>query len=166
MNKDELIRNLNNLENVVEFEKFKQEFKKPLEMPKLKEEDLKQKIAQVSLYDINKNIISQLSPLTKKEKETGSELIKQYMKDKKDKFFMLINKESGYFTLFVFNDGKNDADLNYITKEVMECASGLGIIKSINCDKSKTAIEIWINNELYLLFAYDRGVIESGERKK
>lgn len=110
---------------------------------------------EIGLYDINKQIISQLPALTNiLEKQ---KLINNFSIDTKNTYYMLYGKEISYFTLFKIKE------YQYFGAEVVDCLEYIGIIKAIDLTETNDAIEIWIENEdgptcLYL-FPYDTGVV-------
>lgn len=116
----------------------------------------------IDLYTMNKEIISQLNDITEEELKAKEKIISEFIKLKNNKFYMLYGKEIGYFTLFNIKysiTGKTG-------KEIISCLKEIGTIKSIDLEKDKSAIEIWVkpfNEEestcLYL-FPYDLGVVE------
>ena len=81
----------------------------------------------VSLYDMNKQIISQLPVLNQEGKEEGKQLINSMIKDIKSSYYMLLCKDKDYYTLFV-KDSNSDENMSDI---VIECAEFLGQVKSI-----------------------------------
>lgn len=120
---------------------------------------------ELSVYDMNKQIISQLKPLKENEIESKICLINEYKAKNFDtNYFMLYGKELNYFTLF---DGKfenYDLKLETLGEAVISCLSNLGEIKSIE-PTDDNAIEIWItdalnNTSCLYLFPYDTGVIQ------
>ena len=114
---------------------------------------------EIGLYDMNKQIISQLPALTNiLEKQ---KLINNFSVDTKNTYYMLYGKEISYFTLFKIKE------YQYFGAEVIDCLKYIGIIKAIDLTEANDAIEIWIENEdgptcLYL-FPYDTGVVQVGE---
>ncbi len=113
----------------------------------------------MGLYDMNKQIISQLPILT--DLEDKKNVINSLHEKFDNNFYMLYGKEISYFTLFQM------IDANYFGSEVIECLKNLGSIKAIDLTDTQDAIEIWVEYEnestcLYL-FPYDSGVVRVGE---
>ena len=113
---------------------------------------------ELGLYDLNKQIISQLPPLTDEELDKKIDVIDDsYIKCVND-FYMLYGKEISYFTLFKVNEPI------YFAKTVLDCLNEIGEIKAIDPTEDGFAIEIWVqptNEEptcLYL-FPYDNGLV-------
>lgn len=68
---------------------------------------------------------------------------------------MLLNHQLRYFTLF------NNITNSDFTEEIFEIAQELGEIKAVlYSDEEKSAIEFWIDNNMYLFFPYTKGVVE------
>lgn len=115
---------------------------------------------ELGLYEINKQIISQLPALTDFSKAIVNirELHEKYW----NKYYMMYGKEISYFTLFKV------CGLNDFGQDVIDCCANVGIIKSIDLTETNDAIEIWIQPEeaeptcLYL-FPYDSGLVEVGK---
>lgn len=116
---------------------------------------------QMSLYDMNKQLIAQMPEMTDSDKMT--EIINNY-KDKTDNsHYMLLCRDINYFTLFEenpFTDQERFATL------VLECIHDVGIIHDMMITEDNGAIEIWVkplNEEadmlVMYLFAYDAGVV-------
>ena len=114
----------------------------------------------MSLYDMNKQIIAQLPALTEEALEAKYELIDEFGKGKH--WCMLLGKEIGYYTLF--HHLEKDANETFASA-VLDCVSYLGKVQSIEyADEGHTAIEIWIVKDeeatVLYLFDYAEGVIE------
>ena len=112
----------------------------------------------MGLYDMNKQIISQLPVLTDLEnkKYTINSLHAKF----NNEFYMLYGKEISYFTLFRIFDSI------CFGNEVIDCLNNVGDIKAIDFTEAQDAIEIWIQDEdgptcLYL-FPYDSGLVQVG----
>ena len=113
----------------------------------------------IGLYDINKQIVSQLPVLS--DLEDKKETIQKLHRDWGNFYYMLYGKEISYFTLFKIINSQTFAD------EVIACLNNVGDIKVIDLTEAEDAIEIWVQNEenptcLYL-FPYDNGVVQVGE---
>lgn len=123
---------------------------------------------ELKLYDLNKNIVSQLTPLTKKEiKNKCKQLLEFYQEKTSNTYYMLLGKDYNYYTLFV-NDGitvcpvLNNAPLANTLKDIL---SDLGEVYSIDFTADKTAIEIWLKPMaeeepmVFYFFTYEQGVV-------
>ena len=114
----------------------------------------------LGLYDINKQIISQLPAMEDMEQATEN-IITLYEKYKNE-YFMLYGKEISYFTLFKIVDDF------WFPADVIDCCANVGTIKAMDLTENADAVEIWVENEdgptcLYL-FPYDNGVVKVGEK--
>lgn len=114
---------------------------------------------EVSLYEMNKQIISQMPILDQAGREKGKKLIDNMTKSISSDYYMLLCKDKDYYTLFVKDSNSNEK----MSDIVIECAEFLGEVKSIDLTQDASAIEIWItdNNNSYVmyLFDYKEGVI-------
>ena len=122
---------------------------------------------QMSLYDMNKQIIKQLGTPSDEELARQLDLCDEYDTAIKQEYYLLYGKEISYFTLFHFD---HYAEGNYgpLSAMVYDCLKNVGSIYSINPTEAKDAVEIWVLPEgsedvtcLYL-FGYDSGVVEFG----
>lgn len=116
----------------------------------------------MNLYDLNKQIISQLKPLSQEKLYEGIKLINNW-KNKEGNFYLLNCKELNYFTLFQ----KSNIYLHESLGElVLDCLYNVGKILDISITEDKKAIEFWIklSNQdepvVMYLFNYDLGVVE------
>jgi hypothetical protein len=114
---------------------------------------------EMGLYDMNKQIITQLPTITDlAEKE---EVINKLHQNWGNYYYMLYGKEISYFTLFEMGAA------NQFGLTVVDCLKSIGPIKAIDLTELEDAVEIWVisNDEptcLYL-FPYDNGVVKVGE---
>lgn len=124
---------------------------------------------ELNLYDLNKNIVSQLTPMTDEEIKKKVNMIQIYHSEIKNIHYMLLCKDFNYYTIFEKSyEGLNEPFGNTI-KEII---SDLGDIYSIELTKDKMAIEIWIKPSdmpaeiaepmVFYLFGYDAGVVYYG----
>ena len=112
---------------------------------------------EMTLYDFNKQVISQQKDLDEAGLAEGQETIREYIAATDNTYYMLLCHDIKYFTLFTRGD-----DGEPCSAEVINVLTELGTVKAIvDIDD---AIEIWINyeDEIYVMyfFQYDRGVIE------
>jgi hypothetical protein len=116
---------------------------------------------QMNLYDINKQIISQLSSYSSEELvKAADETLRDYKNDHPQKYYMLLCNELKYYTLFAIEKGSEYKFEN----EVILCLQDFADeIKVIDRTEDQEAVEIWIvkDNETYVmyLFGYEKGVI-------
>lgn len=122
---------------------------------------------EVSLYDLNKQIIEQLGAIKLEDvDEKIYKVINKYFIERKDcNFFMLLGKEISYFTLFQRTNAKNPEFKN-LAEGVFECLKNVGDIYSVE-ENDNNAIEIWVYTDvigltMLYLFPYDEGVCSIG----
>ena len=119
----------------------------------------------MNLYDLNKSIVNQLTPLTGSEITAKMEIIYNLHNSTMNSHYMLLCKEYSYYTIF-----ECDTMLNMPTfgAAVCETINGIGEVYSIEATEDNAAIEIWIKPDgeedsmVFYLFPYDMGVIYYG----
>lgn len=116
----------------------------------------------LSLYEINQQVISQLPSPTEEEKGKMFETIKDYIYKtcRMNKYFMLLNNELRYYTIF---ERAITAYEDFILC-LKDCLASVGDIKTI--EEENGAIGIWITTSEYChclyLFPYDEGIVPFG----
>ena len=113
----------------------------------------------MNMYDINKQIISQLPAMSDEGIAEKLTEIKNYVDDLKNTFYMLLCRDINYYTVFMI-----DGDAEEKFEDVLfECLKIFGQIKAI--DEVDGAFEIWVENEFFdngpyafYFFPYDTGV--------
>lgn len=114
----------------------------------------------VGLYDMNKQIISQMPILEDFEKAMDD--IWTLYETYHNKYFMLYGKEISYFTVFKIIEPQ------YLGEEVLDCCLNVGLVKAMDLTEAGDAVEIWVQPQdgeptcLYL-FPYDSGIVQVGE---
>lgn len=116
---------------------------------------------QMNLYDLNKQIISQMPTLDEDGIDLALMTIAAYIKNTDNKFYMLLCKDVNYYTLFSISTTITEP---YACEEVLACASDWGVLKSVEVNDND-AVEIWVQDEqgeamVMYLFPYDMGVVE------
>lgn len=120
---------------------------------------------EMNLYDLNKNVINQLDPLTQGEISMKMGLIKDFYNKTDNNHYMLLCKEYNYYTIFELEDMLQFPDFAGAVSDII---SELGDVYSIENDSTGRAIEIWIKPEgeetplVFYLFPYDQGVVYYG----
>ena len=122
-----------------------------------------------TLYDVNKNIIlNHATALTEGELNSKKEIVKNFITDTGNFYYMLLCNERKDYTVFDFhyyggNVKNNGTQIQCAKCLVDECLTNRGEIRAIDLTKDKDAIEIWmvIDNDAYVyyFFPYDNGVI-------
>ena len=116
---------------------------------------------QMNLYDLNKQIMSQMPTLDEEGVDRALMTIMAYMKNTENKYYMLLCREENYYTLFNISTTITEP---YACEEVLACAGDLGVVKSVEVNDNG-AVEIWVQLDqgearVMYLFPYDGGVIE------
>ena len=116
---------------------------------------------QMNLYDLNKQIISQMPTLDEDGIDLALMTIAAYIKNTENKYYMLLCKDINYYTLFNISTTITEP---YACEEVLACAGDLGVLKSVEVNDND-AVEIWVQDEqgeamVMYLFPYDAGVVE------
>ena len=119
-----------------------------------------------TVYDLNKQLVETaekvISPYKLNEKK---KIIKQFIRESKDNYFMLLCNERSDYTLFNIISNKEENKLNELANVfVDECLQNRGNIKGIDLTENKDAIEVWLSIEgesyCYYFFPYNAGVVE------
>lgn len=117
--------------------------------------------ANVTLYELNQIAITSLPALTKEQIAEKKEIIKTYLNPIDHEYYMLLNNELKYYTLFEI--GLDLPIFSAPEDEIMDCLLALGDLKDVYLNE-QNAVECWVTKEnqsyLYLLFEYDEGVIK------
>lgn len=114
----------------------------------------------ITVYDYNKAGYGALPPYDSEGLKLAEKNIKEYLKKSPSKYYLLLNNDEHYYTMFAFKDEYKFVEM---TKEILDIATELGPIHGVE-DGGNGALEFWIkfNGEcqLFYLFDYQRGVIE------
>lgn len=123
--------------------------------------DIENKGLELNLYDLNKNVISQLNPLTSNEISNKMSLINQYYEKADNLFHMLLCRDFNYYTIFSYDSMLMFPDF---AGAVCTIITELGEVYSIELNEDG-AMEIWIKPTgeespyAFYLFPYDSGVV-------
>lgn len=117
-----------------------------------------------TLYDLNKNLVQKnISALEEGVLNSKKEIIKNFLRNTKDTYYMLLCHEQRDYTIFRIDTLEDNKYNEMISILIDECLKNRGIIKSIELTKDKQAIEIWLMIEeeafVYYLFPYGEAVI-------
>ena len=111
----------------------------------------------LSLYDMNKQIISQLPTYSPEQLEEAKDTIVGYVSDRqhKDEYYMLLCHDLKYFTIFVRHTNPKEN----IEDALLDCIHNVGEIKSIERSADEQALEIWVtvDGEAYVMYFFDYG---------
>lgn len=119
----------------------------------------------MTIYELNQVNYGKLPALGEAELATADQTIADFLNWHRANYYMLLNHELRYFTLF----HQESPQFRHITREnIIAILQELGEIKSIEKTSDEMAIECWVtmNNDpedthAFILFDYDRGVVES-----
>ena len=118
----------------------------------------------LTLYDVNKNLINSMEPLTKEILQQKENLLNNYFKNANNNYHMLLCRDYNYYTLFAHNFLTVKPDF---VSAVLGIVEELGPVYSVDATDDG-AIEIWIkpkgenNPYAFYLFPYDSGVVYYG----
>lgn len=119
---------------------------------------------ELNLYDLNKNIIEQLNPLTMNEVSMKMNLINEYYQNANNTYHMLLCRDFNYYTIFNYDSMLTLPDF---ADAVCTIITELGDVYSIELLKNGV-MEIWIKPTgeespyAFYLFPYDAGVVYYG----
>lgn len=130
--------------------------------------------AGINLYEMNRMIIAQNFPHADQEKLNKfyeERFIPwRHMDHNRGIYFMLLNHELHYYTVFIDNDNTDD-NTDMFWKELLELFEYIGPIRDIHIDDNG-ALAIWAdwhNDEVvtnlphcFYLFNYNKGVVKIG----
>lgn len=116
----------------------------------------------MKLYEFNQLSYAGLPSLSsEKELKDARNYIKNYLKENPSIYYLMLNNDKRYYTLYTFVDGYK---FDEMAKEILEIALELGEIKSIEKNENTGVLEFWIMYEeechMFVLFDYSRGVVE------
>lgn len=128
---------------------------------------MKENNISLNLYEMNKNIIKQLPPLTPLEVFSKKDLFEHYIETTDNIHYMLLCRDYNYYTIFNNNVSLFKEEFKNFSDAVCTIITELGEVYSIELVEGNS-IEIWIKptgeEEVYAfyLFPYDLGVIYYG----
>ena len=126
--------------------------------------DVLNKGLELNLYELNKNIVDQLDPLTPDEITMKMGLIGEYYQNANNTYHMLLCKDFNYYTIFNYDSMLSFPDF---PGAVCTIITELGEVYSIEL-LDDGAMEIWIKPAgeespyAFYLFPYDAGVVYYG----
>lgn len=123
---------------------------------------------QVSLYEMNQNIIGAMPNMTAEQLMFARETFKDWVEHNRDTYYMLLCNELHYYTIFRFPytvPHVSNARYETFWNELMDVMSYVGPIKVIEED-TNGMIAIWAHSEqdglthCWYMFPYGKGVVE------
>lgn len=118
-------------------------------------------LAEVSLYELNQQLIAQMPEYDEKKWTNAKLLIADWYNKNKDTFYMLLCNERNYYTLFdMTRENAIGADLAY---EIQDTVRYIGTVHDISVD-TNGMIAVWVQwNDggvhCCYLFPYGQGVV-------
>lgn len=112
---------------------------------------------EISLYDMNKQLVSQIEPLTDEQLVKKLEEIIKFWGNNVEKYYMLLSNEKKDYTVIHFVD-KSLENRKLAAADLATCLTNRGPVRSIG--KVDGGFEIWIDTTVYYLFPYDNAVLE------
>lgn len=117
----------------------------------------------LTLYDMNKQLVSQLPNMTLEQLVELKKVIYEYDLKQSAGYYMLLCNDWHYYTVFdTWTTGEADLEDEVVTC-LQEFTDG---VKSIELTEGEDSVEIWFekDNETYVMyfFNYDFGVISCG----
>ncbi len=112
----------------------------------------------MNLYEVNQIAYKQLPDII--DLEPYKEKIYEFLRKTLGRYYMLLNHEVHYFTVFDYVSGNSSSEI--LVEELMAIIKGLGSIKSIEI--TEQGIEFWVVDNtgechMYMFFDYSEGVI-------
>ena len=116
----------------------------------------------MTIYEFNRVNYGNLPTMSDEALEKSILYIVSFLDEDKAKYYLLLNHDSNYYTLFTFpNDNYYPVGL---ARELIGIIKDLGPVKSIEKSNNGSALEIWIGDgddcHVYMLFNYTQGVVE------
>lgn len=112
----------------------------------------------MKLYELNQAGYASLPDLTDEEILKSKDTLLQFLTTFDSDVYMLLNNESHYYTVFMYNSDHNYIRMAY---EILDIAKEIGNIKAI--ERNGSVVEFWIMYEgecrMFAFFDYDRGVV-------
>lgn len=100
----------------------------------------------MTVYDLNKTIISQLQPKSALELQPCISIINQYHDQHNSEFYLLLCKEISYYTIFAMRDPTFLTDFPSLGSAAVSCAQDIGQIVSVDPSSENDAVEIWVRS--------------------
>ena len=130
----------------------------------VKKEDAQTEVSLGTLYDLNKGVIQQQLNLTAEQIAEKRKLVEEFIREKDNRYYMLLCNDRRDFTIFTLLDEKEDKSAAAAYEMVDECLIPRGIIKDIDKTVDGCAIEIWLSIDddvyCYYFFPYDNAIVE------
>lgn len=113
----------------------------------------------MTLYELNQAGYTSLPPLSDEGWGTARAALLQYLTTFESNYYMLLNNELHYYTIFTWESKVHDCFT--LADEIISIAKALGKVKAI--ERNGETVEFWIETDgecnMYVLFDYERGVV-------
>ena len=114
---------------------------------------------QMSLFEINQQLISQFNDFTDEDWIEAVEKIDKWHNEIKSDYYMMLCKEISYYTVFINGDYSHSS----LGEMVRECLAFVGNVLTIDYS-NKDCLDIWVRidekTQCLHLFNYTRGVVD------
>lgn len=115
----------------------------------------------MTTYELNQQAYASLPELTNSALEEARFELKQYLNNHDANYYMMLNHEDRYFTVYTY--GKDKHVPFWMADTMIDVVQSLGTLKAIECEENM--VEFWFTDDsgtckMYAMFPYDRGVIE------
>ena len=116
----------------------------------------------MSLYEINQAAVSQLPKMNDEILAEKKQMIREYLDEIQDEYYMLLCRDLNYYTMFSL---QGDGDLPTAESEIIGCIQDMGSIISIERSaETGKVIEVWFKcadgTFVAYLFPYGKGVVK------
>ena len=116
---------------------------------------------QINLYELNKQIVSQLPAFEDSQWDGAEKVFEDWLKIRSTEYFMLYGREISYFT--IFKRVSKNGEFKNLFEALKACLEHIGTVHGFDVVNNNSALEIWVNTNgemtcLYL-FEYDEGVV-------
>ena len=99
----------------------------------------------MTLYELNKSIISQLPvKTTPAEQKPSRDVIDNFFKKHNCKHYMLLCKDISYYTIFQYSSDNRMTDFDTLGHAVLDCLLDVGKLVCADLLEDDSAIEIWV----------------------
>lgn len=116
----------------------------------------------MSLYEINQAAVSQLPKMNDETLAEKKQMIREYLDEVQDEYYMLLCRDLNYYTMFSL---QGDGDLPTAESEIIGCIQDMGSVISIERSaETGKVIEVWFKcadgTFVAYLFPYGKGVVK------
>lgn len=114
----------------------------------------------MNVYELNQNAYNNLPNMTKSAIAKGAEKITLFLAANPGTYYMLLNADGRYYTIF----HKRDCKVSPLVSELIDIVKSLGTLKGIEWNKENQMIEFWVQQgmtcNMFGFFNYDKGVVK------